>query len=155
MQSDSNPILQQLGQYLRDTLQMELLNTGRISSEALFDSIESVVDSTMEGVVITAQGLFYAKYVNAGRRAGVKGIPLDVLTEWIRCKKLELHGKRAESVAFAMQLSIKQKGIHPAPFIDRAVNKFEKSKMIENKIERFMSQYLDQQLQTMFNQLAA
>lgn len=140
---------------MSDTLQMELLNTGRVSSEALFDSIGSVVESTMEGVEITAQGLFYAKWVNAGRRAGVKGIPLDVLAEWIRGKKLELRGKQAESVAFAMQASIRQKGISPAPFIDRAVNQFEKSKMIENKIEHFMSRYLDQQIQTMFNQLTA
>ena len=143
---------------MSDTLQLELLNTGHVASEALFNSIESVVERTMSGVTITAQGLYYAKWVNSGRpsikkKPDIKGVPISVLIDWIRRCKIDLRGKREESVAYAMQISIRQKGIRPAPFIDKSIRKFERSKFIENHIEQFMGQYLDELLQTIFNEL--
>ena len=85
---------------------MELLNQGHTASEALFNSIQSVIDQTLTGITISAQALYYAKFVNAGRKPGTKGVPIDVLVEWIRRKRLNMEGKRERSVAFAMQRSI-------------------------------------------------
>lgn len=155
MRIEDNPLLGQIARYLNDTLQMELLNQGHTASEALFDSIKTVVERTLTGVTITTEALHYAKYVNAGRKAGAKGVPLDALVAWIRQKKLNLEGKRERSAAFAIQRSIKNKGIRPSRFIDKSVEKFDRSKRLENKIERFMEAYAEEQLKTMFNQLTA
>lgn len=155
MSIEDNPILQQIAQYLNDTLQMELLNQGHTASEALFDSIKTVVERTLTGITITTEALYYAKFVNAGRKPGTKGVPLDVLVEWIRRKRLNMEGKRERSVAFAMQRSIRDKGIKPSRFIDKSIEKFDKSKRLENNIERFMDEYVDEQMQTIFNELAA
>lgn len=155
MSIEDNPILQQIAQYLNDTLQMELLNQGHTASEALFDSIKTVVERTLTGITITTEALYYAKFVNAGRKPGTKGVPLDLLVEWIRRKRLAMEGKRERSVAFAMQRSIRDKGIKPSRFIDKSIEKFDKSKRLENNIERFMDEYVDEQMQTIFNELAA
>lgn len=154
MKAADSPILQQIGQYLSDTLQMELLNQGHTASEALFNSIQSVIEQTLTGVAISTQALHYAKFVNAGRKPGVKGVPIDALVEWIRRKRLNMEGKRERSVAFAIQRSIRDKGIKPSRFIDKSIDKFNKSKRLENKIERFLDEYTEEQLQTIFNQLA-
>lgn len=155
MKTADSPILQQIAQYLSDTLQMELLNQGHTASEALFNSIQSVIEHTLTGITISAQALYYAKFVNAGRKPGTKGVPINVLVEWIRRKRLNMEGKRERSVAFAMQRSIREKGIKPSRFIDKSIDKFNKSKRLENKIERFMEEYAEEQLQTIFNQLTA
>lgn len=155
MKTADSPILQQIAQYLSDTLQMELLNQGHTASEALFNSIQSVIEHTLTGITISAQALYYAKFVNAGRKPGTKGVPINVLVEWIRRKRLNMEGKRERSVAFAMQRSIRDKGIKPSRFIDKSIDKFNKSKRLENKIERFMEEYAEEQLQTIFNQLTA
>ena len=155
MKTVDSPILQQIAQYLSDTLQMELLNQGHTASEALFNSIQSVIEHTLTGITISAQALYYAKFVNAGRKPGTKGVPINVLVEWIRRRRLNMEGKRERSVAFAMQRSIRDKGIKPSRFIDKSIDKFNKSKRLENKIERFMEEYAEEQLQTIFNQLTA
>lgn len=155
MKTADSPILQQIAQYLSDTLQMELLNQGHTASEALFNSIQSVIEHTLTGITISAQALYYAKFVNAGRKPGTKGVPINVLVEWIRRKRLNMEGKRERSVAFAMQRSIRDKGIKPSRFIDKSIDKFNKSKRLENKIERFMEEYAEEQVQTIFNQLTA
>lgn len=155
MKTADSPILQQIAQYLSDTLQMELLNQGHTASEALFNSIQSVIEHTLTGITISAQALYYAKFVNAGRKPGTKGVPINVLVEWIRRKRLNMEGKRERSVAFAMQRSIRDKGIKPSRFMDKSIDKFNKSKRLENKIERFMEEYAEEQLQTIFNQLTA
>lgn len=155
MKTADSPILQQIAQYLSDTLQMELLNQGHTASEALFNSIQSVIEHTLTGITISAQALYYAKFVNAGRKPGTKGVPINLLVEWIRRKRLNMEGKRERSVAFAMQRSIRAKGIKPSRFIDKSIDKFNKSKRLENKIERFMEEYAEEQLQTIFNQLTA
>ena len=134
---------------------MELLNQGHTASEALFNSIQSVIDQTLTGITISAQALYYAKFVNAGRKPGTKGVPIDVLVEWIRRKRLNMEGKRERSVAFAMQRSIRDKGIMPSRFIDKSIDKFNNSKRLEDNIERFMEEYAEEQLQTIFNQLTA
>lgn len=155
MKAADSPILQQIAQYLSDTMQMELLNQGHTASEALFNSIQSVIDQTLTGITISTQALYYAKFVNEGRKPGTKGVPIDVLVEWIRRRRLNMEGKRERSLAFAMQQSIRDKGIKPSLFIDKSIDKFDKSKRLEDDIERFMEEYAEEQLQTLFNQLVA
>lgn len=131
---------------------MELLNQGHTASEALFNSIQSVIEQTLTGITISTQALYYAKFVNAGRKPGTKGVPIDVLVEWIRRKRLSMEGKRERSVAFAMQRSIRDKGIKPSRFIDKSIDKFNKSKRLEHNVERFMEKYINEFMKEMFGQ---
>lgn len=66
-----------------------------------------------------------------------------------------MEGKREQSVAYVMQRSIRDRGIKPSCFIDKSVDKFNSSKRLENNIERFMDEYAEEQMQTIFNELAA
>lgn len=149
----SENIRKDIADFIRDTLQMELLNQGHVASEALFNSIECITENTLLSVDFTANALFYAPFVNDGRKKGVKGIPLDELLSWIRLRKFSLEGKKESSVAFAIQNSIKQKGIKPSRFVDRSVAHIERSKRLERNVEELMSHFIEDKMMQIFNKL--
>lgn len=149
----SENIPQRIADFIRDTLQMELLSQGHVASEALFNSIECVTDKTLSAFDFNANALFYAPFVNDGRKMGVKGIPLETLISWIRLRKFELHGKKEASVAFAVQNSIKQKGIKASKFIDKSVAKIDRSSRLDNMVEQLMENFIEEQLIRIFQKL--
>lgn len=155
---EDNVILRQLGDYLRDTFQEGLLDGypyPNVASGALFNSIESVIDSTLQRITITTHALYYAKYVNQGRKAGEKGIPLEVIHRWIRQRKMDLRGKREQSVAFAIQMSIKLYGIPPTRFIDEAEVKIENSSVVDRYLDQFIEKLVDAQLNLLIKQITS
>ncbi len=147
-------IRQEIADFIRDTLQIELLNQGHVASKALFNSIECVTEKTLFAFEFTAHAVYYAEYVNDGRKKGVKGIPLDALISWIRLRKFELHGKKEASIAYAVQSSIKQKGIKPSLFIDKSVAKIEHSIRLERKVERFMETFIEGEIEQILNKIS-
>ena len=66
-------ILDQLAEHLKKALQTELSVQMRVASGTLINSIEAVVKETMSGFEIVGSAVYYAKYVENGRRAGAKG----------------------------------------------------------------------------------
>lgn len=149
----SENIPQKIANFIRDTLQMELLSQGHVASEALFNSIECVTQKTLSSFDFTAQSAYYAEFVNDGRKKGVRGIPLDTLIRWIRLRKFKLHGKKEASVAFAVQNSIKQKGIKASKFIDKSVAKIDRSSRLDNMVEQLMENFIEEQLIRIFQKL--
>lgn len=147
-------IRQEIADFIRDTLQMELLNQGHVASEALFNSIECVTEKTLFAFDFTAHAVYYAEYVNDGRKKGVKGIPIDALISWVRLRKFELHGKKEASIAYAVQSSIKQKGIKPSRFIEKSAAKIDRSHRLEQKIELFMRSFIEEKIEQMFNKIS-
>ena len=141
--SRATDIAAQIGTYMQETLRSRLLSQGHIASTSLYESIRSYVDERANGMEISVSGNFYAKFVNSGRRVGVKGVPIDALVDWIRIKKFDLRGKRVTSVAFAMQRSIKIKGIKPSKFIDLSAEEFAKSKRLESDVDRIINEYVE------------
>ncbi|MFQ8806207.1 MAG: hypothetical protein ACLR8Y_15435 [Alistipes indistinctus] len=79
-------ILDQLAEHLKKALQTDLSVQMRVASGTLINSIEAVVKETMSGFEIVGSAVYYAKYVENGRRAGAKGVPIEALIEWIRIK---------------------------------------------------------------------
>lgn len=146
-------ICREIADFIRDTLQMELLNQGHVASEALFNSIECVTRKTLSAFDFTAQSVYYAQFVNDGRKKGVKGIPLGTLLNWIRLRKFELHGKKEASVAFAIQNSIKQKGIKASRFIDKSIAKIDRSSRLDNMVEQLMEDFIEEQIIRIFNKM--
>ena len=106
-------ILDQLAEHLKKALQTELSVQMRVVSGTLINSIEAVVKETMSGFEIVGSAVYYAKYVENGRRAGAKGVPIEALIEWIRIKRIVIDGRSERSTAFMFQSSIRRKGIAP------------------------------------------
>lgn len=75
----------------------------RVASGTLINSIEAVVKETMSGFEIVGSAVYYAKYVENGRRAGAKGVPIEALIEWIRIKRIVIEGRSERSTAFMFQ----------------------------------------------------
>jgi hypothetical protein len=72
----------------------------------------------------------YFKYVNLGRRAGVRRVPLKVLIDWIRVKGIRGRGKNGRpmnelSLAWAVQTNIFKYGIRPANIYDNTIDNLE------------------------------
>lgn len=83
-----------------------------VSSGKLKDSIKATVDENGNLIDITIDGNDYFKYVDQGRLAGT--FPnLGAIQEWAARKGL------APKAAFAIAVSIKDKGIEPMNIIDQ------------------------------------
>lgn len=101
----------EVAEWLKAKLNKELEEQGHIATGNLANSIEVTIKRFLDGWEIQGFFLHYGKYVDTGRRAGVKRVPLDALIEWMRVKKMDLRGKSERSVAFAIQTAIFKKGI--------------------------------------------
>lgn len=154
MNETHEKIRKEIADLIRDMLQMELLNTGHVASEALFNSIECVTSKTISAFEFTASALYYAPFVNDGRKKGVTGVPLDALISWMRLRKFDLHGAKEASVAFAMQMSIKRKGIKASRFVDRAASKIDKSRRLEQKVEQLMLGFIEARIEALYNKIS-
>lgn len=84
----------------------------------------------------------YYKFVESGRKKGVRGVPLDVVgKEWQNSKNINAvtvlkeinikagrkgkskipYDKAAKTLSFLIQRSIKRKGIKPRPFLNKVI----------------------------------
>lgn len=103
----------------------------------------------------------YYKFVEAGRKKGARGVPIDVLSkQWqnskninavtvlkeinikagIKSKKTIPYDKAAKTLAFLIQRSIKKKGIKPRPFLNKVLTD---DRM--NKLKQMLAPVIKQQ----------
>lgn len=88
----------------------------------------------------------YYKWVASGRKKGEKGVPISVLLDWIKKNKIKGRNKTTgrfisnNSLAFAIQISIKKKGISKRPFLEDAYN--ETIKIFDNKLNDLIDDLL-------------
>lgn len=144
-------ILGQLAEHLKKALQTELSVRMRVASGTLINSIEAVVNETMRGFEIVGSAVYYAKYVENGRRAGAKGVPIQALVEWIRVKRIVIEGRSERSTAFMFQSSIRRRGIAPALFITRTLQNQERT--IDQSIHAACGELVNYHIETMFNEI--
>lgn len=151
-----------LASFLKLTLRTELEQQGHSASGKLSQSIDVVVNETMTGFELVGQAVYYAKWVNDGRKAGSRGVPIESLIEWIRQRKINLErimpngrvvSMKEQSVAFMLQSSIKEKGIAPSLFITKTLSDNEQT--IDDKITEAMGNVLDTYIEQMFNEIKA
>lgn len=114
-------IMDALGTYLDGKLIDELVSNGKLASSTLLNSLKHEVRQTLRGVEVVGTMVYYGQFVNNGRKIGAKGVPIQVLMDWIKLKGIESDITRAKSIAFAIQRSIKLNGIKPLPFIENAI----------------------------------
>ena len=96
--------------FLESEIKAELKAQGHVATGTLLDSIKVVVMKTAYGNTIEGRAATYAKYVYWGRKPGGKRVPFNVLLSWVQLKGLAT-GKKAESIAWAMQYVIWKNGI--------------------------------------------
>lgn len=64
--------------------------------------------------------------VNIGRKAGLRGVPIEALEKWIKARGLKGRDKKGKFItvrnfAFAIQTNIKKFGIRPSNYIEFSV----------------------------------
>lgn len=100
-----------IGEYLNDAILIELIAQGHKASGQLADSISSKVTTTIGGVLLIGQFQYYGRFVDTGRKAGVRRVPIEALEAWIKQKQFESDAKKVRRMAFAIQRTIFEKGI--------------------------------------------
>lgn len=102
----------------------------KVASGKLLDSLTyNVIDEGGQPVLVLTY-VDYFKYVNLGRRPGVKRVPMKVLFDWIKIKKIRGRDKKGRfikdmSLAWAIQTNIFKYGIRPANIYDKTLDSIE------------------------------
>lgn len=100
-----------LGKLAVQETRRELVFQKHVASAALYDSVEYKITSINYGLRLGVYALPYSIFVDSGRRAGGKRVPISALMEWVKIKGFETDDKAAKSMAFAIQEKIFQDGI--------------------------------------------
>ena len=100
----------------------------KIASGKLYDSIQYDVEIDSNGEpALALYYIDYFKYVNEGRRAEKKRVPISALLEWISIKGIKGRNKKGQfipklSFAFAIQENIFKYGIRPTNIYDKGLD---------------------------------
>jgi hypothetical protein len=140
------PIIEQI---IKDTLTEKRYPFGfanykglgnKVSTGTLRSSIQvNVINKPNHSSVLQVLMSDYAQYVQAGRLAGKKGVPIQSLIQWIKARKIKGRNKKGRfisntSLAFAIQTNIKKYGIRPSNFKDVALDKLFQNQRINELI---------------------
>ena len=98
-------------EYLKVELIAELQRQGHNVTGDLIDSIENETIKGSDFIREDVSFAFYGRFVDTGRKAGIRRVPIDVLEEWIVRKGFESDAKKVKGMAFAIQKTIFDKGI--------------------------------------------
>lgn len=79
-------------------------------------SIQTEVKEDLIAPRLVTYGEDYLMYVDRGRPAWTKKVPISALLQFIKSKGIATDDKKARSIAFAMQISIYKKGIPAKPY---------------------------------------
>ena len=103
--------LQELADYLADEIRAELTRQGHVATGQLRDSVKVDLLNEAGKYSIAGKASHIAKYVDWGRRPGGKRVPHAALEAWVVVKGLAPSGKKASSLAWAIQYSIWKNGV--------------------------------------------
>lgn len=142
-------ILDALGDYLDGKIVDQLVSGGKFASSELLNSITHEVRETLEGIEVVGEMVFYGQFVVSGRKVGAKGVPVQVLIDWLRLKGIESDLLKARSISFAIQKTIKEEGIKPFPFIENAIR--ESIVTIDRGVEDAWGDKIERELDIIFN----
>lgn len=80
------------------------------------------VEWSIEGDSFKLNTAFYFTYVDAGRRAGGKKVPISSLVKYIKDKRItSSKGLTTNQLAFAIQNAIYKSGIKPKNYLDSII----------------------------------
>jgi hypothetical protein len=99
-----------IGKLIINELQKELIGQGHEATGNLVNSFEQRVIPIPDGMALEILMDDYGTYVNNGRKAGGKKVPISVLVEWIERKAIVNGNREVKSLAFAIQQTIFKEG---------------------------------------------
>jgi hypothetical protein len=97
----------------------------------------------------------YGDYLDQGRKPGKKGIPISALVKWINQKKKKglfqnfSTNEAVQSLAFALQKSIKRKGIKARNWKEKSLA--EAIKRMDKVSNQLIDQYIDSLLSNLLD----
>ena len=97
-------------QFIILELQEELIGQGHQATGNLVNSFEGRTMTLPNKIVIEILMDDYGTYVNEGRKAGGKKVPIDVLINWIEKRAIVNGDKEKKNLAFAIQQKIFKEG---------------------------------------------
>ena len=104
----------------------------KYASGQLYNSIKGSVTNTAQGPVAVLSYADYFPYVNMGRQAGKKMVPIQPILEWIKIRGVRFRNEQGRfkkggnlSMAFAIQRNIFKFGIKPANIYDKGLGGLE------------------------------
>lgn len=103
-------VLEKLADDLATALAEELINQGHRATGSLIESLKVELKEGVLGVVIEESHLDYGDYVDQGRRAGARKVPIDALMSWIQTRGIANEEKQVRSIAYAIQTKIFREG---------------------------------------------
>jgi len=115
-------VLMTIYNYLLPELINELQAQGHTVTNVLKNSIEGTVSKFTDILRLDGSFVFYGKFVDTGRRAGARRVPIDALIQWIKDKNFQADVNKTKGakfnidnwrrgLAFAIQKTIFDKGI--------------------------------------------
>lgn len=99
-----------IGKLIILELQKELIGQGHEATGNLVNSFEQRIIELPNSMVLEILMDDYGKYVNNGRKAGGKKVPINVLVKWIENRAIVNGDKEVKSLAFAIQQTIHKEG---------------------------------------------
>lgn len=118
---------------------VEGIYKGSLTNSNLYNDITYQILENPSGIQFNIPD--YAIYVEAGRKAFSKKVPIAALIRWMKRKNIALGNKN--SVAYAIQQSIYKNGIKPRPFIKNSLEALnfipidkELETLIDNELKR-------------------
>jgi hypothetical protein len=96
----------------------------------LYNSLTATVMPGDNGFELVITYADYFKYVNEGRRPGLKRVPLTALLNWIKIRGIKGRNKKGRFIsnlgmAFAIRENIFKYGIRPADIYDKGLDSLE------------------------------
>lgn len=135
--------------FLQEDIKQQLIDDEHNASGELVASIKNVVSEGSDMFVIEGSMAKQGVFVISGREVGAKGVPIDALVKWIENKGFSAGIKGTRGLAFAIQKSIKKKGIKPNDFISEVFDKNRNN--INQRIEEATRKSLDVALTNLVN----
>ena len=111
----------------------------KVASGRLKNSVQVNVIPSEVRPIIQIFMLDYWQWVQSGRMPGKKGVPVNMIEQWIKQRGLIGRDKKGRfierrSFAFAIQTNIKKFGIRPSNFLDKAFNLLETDQRIADAL---------------------
>ena len=116
---DYKELLQDLLTDLVKVTQVAMEQQGVQKNSNLDKSVQYVV----VGNSVQLEVAYYYHYVSAGRKRGIKKVPISALIQYIKDKGIRPRaGQTLNQLAFAIQTAIYKQGINPKNFEDKVMN---------------------------------
>jgi hypothetical protein len=131
-------ILESSGKAIIESMKRLMISQGVKPNARVIKSLKYKV--TKNGVEILSEE--WAKYIDSGRKAGIKKVPIRALLKWISKNNISpKSGMSKVGLAWAIQSAIFKRGIRARPFIQQSLETG--SIIVEELIDKTMEKEIE------------